>query len=102
MFVCRKGFDIGIDLNKQGCVYLELEETPYLNRCLTKAIEDARLARSEASHHFRETASTELKKEALPDTIEALQKDAAAIASDLQQSRLMPRLGKIWPAPQTV
>ncbi len=85
IFVCREGFDIGIDLNEQGCVYLELEEALYLNRCLGKAIDDAKTARSEATRYFRETAADELKqkKEALPGTIEKLHKEAGALASEL-------------------
>lgn len=96
VFVCREGFDIGIDLDEKGCVYLELEEALYLNRCLGKAIDDAKAARSEASRYFRETASEELKKkkESLPDTIEALQKDAAAIAADLAALQAEAASGK--------
>lgn len=86
VYVCRAGFDIGINLEDQGCVYLDLFDAKFLYRCLAKAVEDADAARQESVRYFRETSAAELKKkkEQLPQTLEALQKEAKAIAACLK------------------
>lgn len=96
IFVCRTGFEIGVNLADQGCVRLELEDAQYLRGCLDKAIEDTKSARREAMRYFRETSEAELKKrqEALPDTIAGLQKDAAALAADLAALQVVSATGK--------